>query len=86
MDAPITTATYNEILARCPLTVDLARLKALTISHAGDLLQITSKTLLSLQLSDEVIQMATSFRLGMYVNRTCVCGAMVDARGLQSLA
>ena len=60
-DAPITTAAYNAILARCALPVDQARLKALTTPHAGDWLHAPPLTAVGLRLSDEAIRVATGF-------------------------
>ena len=87
-EAPITTAAYNEILARCALPVDQARLNALTTPHAGDWLHAPPLTAVGLRLSDETIRVATGFRLGTIIcqQHTCVCGTMVDARGPHSLA
>ena len=88
LDALITTAAYNEILARCPLPADQARLKALTSPNADDWLRSSPLTAVSLRLSEKAIRVATGFPLGMLVcqPRICVCGAMVDARGPHSLA
>ena len=76
------------ILARCTLPVDQARLKALTTAHAGDWLHAPPLTAVGLRLSDETIRVATGFRLGTIICQPhiCVCGTMVDARGLHSLA
>ena len=84
-DTPIITAAYNEILAMCALPVDQARLEALTTPHAGDWLHAPPLTAVDLRLSDEAIPVATGFRLGT-ITHICVCGTMVDARGLYSLA
>ena len=35
-DTPVTTATYNTLLAACTSAVDQARLKAMVSPHAGD--------------------------------------------------
>ena len=87
-DIPIITAAYNEILARCALPVDQARLKALTTPHAGDWLHAPPLTAAGLRLPKQAIRVATGFRLGtiMCQPHICVCGTMVDARGLYSLA
>ena len=87
-DAPITTAAYNEILSRCALPVDQARVKALTAPHAGDWLHSPPLTAVGLRLSDEAIPVASGFRFGTNVCQPHigVCGTMVDARGLHSLA
>ena len=66
-DTPIIAAAYNEILARCTLPVDQARLKALTTPHAGDWLHAPPLTAVGLQLSDEAIRVATGFRLGTII-------------------
>ena len=87
-NTPIITAAYNEILARCALPVDQARLKALTTPHAGDWLHAPPLTAVGLRLSDEAIRVATEFRLGTRICQPhiCVGGTMVDANGLHSLA
>ena len=87
-DTPIITAAYNEILARCELPVDQARLKALTTPHAGDWLYAPPITAVGHRLSDEAIRVMRGFRLGTIVCQPhiCVCDTMVVARGLHSLA
>ena len=47
-DASTITAAYNEIIARCALPVDQARLKALTTPHAGDWLHAPPLTAVGL--------------------------------------
>ena len=86
--APIITVVYNEILARYALPVGQAHLKALSTPHAGDWLHAPPLTAVGLRLSDEAIRVATGFRLGTIICQPhiCVCGTMVDARGLHSLA
>ena len=87
-DTPIITVAYNEILARCALPVDQARLEALTTRMLVIGLHAPSLTAMGLRLSDEAIRVATGFRLGTIICQPhiCVCGTMVDARGLHSLA
>ena len=60
----------------------------MTTPHAGDWLHALTLTAVGLRLSDDAIRVATGFRLGTIVRQPhiCVCGTMVDARGLHSLA
>ena len=87
-DTPVTTATYNTLLAACTTTVDHARLKAMVSPHAGDWLHAPPLTAVGLRLCDEAIRVATGIRIGTNLCQphTCICGATVDARGLHGLA
>ena len=68
--------------------VDLARLKAVVTSHAGDWLHAPPLTAVDIRLSDEAIRVDICYRLGTNICQphTCVCGATVDARGMHGLA
>ena len=67
---------------------DLARLKAVVTSHAGDWLHAPPLTAVGLRLSDEAIRVAIGYRLGTNICQphTCACGSTVDARVLHGLA
>ena len=81
-------AVYNSLLQTCSSLIDQVRLKALATPHVGDWLLAPPLTSIGLRLSDEAIRVATSYRLGTTICQphTCVCGTMVDARGLHGLA
>ena len=87
-DAPVTTASYDVLMSTSQLPVDLARLTAVVIPHAGDWLHAPPLTAVGLRLSDEAIRVAIGYQLGTNICQphTCVCGATVDARGLHGLA
>ena len=67
---------------------DTARLGAAATPHAGDWLQAPPITAVGLRLSDEAIRIAVGFRLGSRTCQphSCVCGAMVNAKGLHGLS
>ena len=66
---------------------DTTRLRAAATPHAGDWLHASPITAVGLRLSDEAIRIAVGFRLGSRICQphSCVCGAMVDAKGLHGL-
>ena len=67
---------------------DTARLRVAATPHAGDWPHAPSITAVGLRLSDEAIRIAVEFRLGSRTCQphSCVCGAMVDAKGLHGLS
>ena len=66
---------------------DTAQLLAASAPHSGDWLQAPPVTAIGLRLTDEMIRVAVGFRLGANTcePHECVCGFMVDARGLHGL-
>ena len=56
--------------------------------HSGDWLQALPIAAIGLRLSDEEIRVATGLRLGLKIcePHRCVCGGIVDGRGLHSLS
>ena len=68
--------------------IDLARLKAASDLHSRDWLHAASIASVGLKLTDEEIRIAVAQRLGARVcsPHTCVCGKMVDARGLHGVS
>ena len=87
-DTPVAQSAYTHLQTRCDTPVDTARLKAIAAPHAGDWLNASPITAIGLRLSDEAIRVAVGFRLGCitYQPHICICGAMVDARGLHGLS
>ena len=78
-----------EIVSAAALTnIDLARLKAASDLHSSDWLYAAPLASVGLKLTDEEIRIAVAKRLGARVcsPHTCVCGKMVDARGLHGLS
>ena len=67
---------------------DTARLGASATPHAGDWLHAPPITAVGLRLSDEANRIAVGFRLGSQSCQphSCVCGAMVDAKGFHGLS
>ena len=86
-DAAITSASYRSLLTRSGSETDTARLLAASAPHSGDWLQAPPITAIGLRLTDEMIRVAVGFRLGANTcePHECVCGSMVDARGLHGL-
>jgi len=86
-DAAITSASYRSLLTRSGSETDRARLLAASAPHSGDWLQAPPITAIGLRLTDEMIRVAVGFRLGANTcePHKCVCGSMVDARGLHGL-
>ena len=86
-DAAITSAAYSNLLTRSGSETDTARLLAASAPHSGDWLQAPPITAIGLRLTDEMIRVAVVFRLGANTcePHECVCGTMVDARGLHGL-
>ena len=69
----------------CNLFLFLVFLEA---PHAGDWLNVPPLTAIGLRLSDEAIHVAIGFRLSCITCQphVCICGAIVDARGLHGLS
>ena len=67
---------------------DTARLRVAASSHSGDWLHAPPITSVVLCVSDEAIRIAVGFRLGAATCQlhTCLCGLMVDAKGLHGLS
>lgn len=86
-DAAITSAAFSSLLSRSGSETDTARLLAASAPHSGDWLQAPPITAIGLRLTDEMIRVAVGFRLGAITcePHQCVCGTMVDARGLHGL-
>ena len=68
--------------------VDHARLKAATAPHSGYWLYAPAIASVGLKLMDEKIRISVAQRLGVwtYSSHTCVCGKLVDPRGLHGLS
>ena len=81
-------AVYNSLLQTSFSLIDQARLKAVVTRHVGDWFHAPLLTSIGLRLTDAVILVATGYRLGTTICQpnSCVCGAMVEARGLHGLA
>ena len=88
-DTPITTAIFNRLLDDDSNTLTyMARLRAAAAPHSGEWLHAPPITAVGLRLSDEVIGVAVSYRLGCATCQphSCVCSAMVDKTGLHGLS
>jgi len=87
-DGPLAANQKNLILSRAPSDVDKARLLAAASPHSGNWLHAPPITAVGLRLSDEAIRVAVAHRLGSKAcePHTCVCGKVVDARGLHGLS
>ena len=80
-DTPVAQSAYTHLQTICDTPADTARLKA-------DWLNAPPITAIGLHLSDEAIRAAVGFRLGCitYQPHMCICGAIVDARGLHGIS
>ena len=86
-DTPVARSAYEELHTSCDTPADKSRLKAAEAPHAG--CATTNRDWPTwLRLSDEAIRVAVGFRLGFIACQphVCICGAMVDARGLHGLS
>ena len=66
--------------------VDHARLKAASAPHSGDWLRTPAIASLGLKLTDDEVRISVALRLGIRAcsPHNCVCGKLVDARGLSA--
>ena len=87
-DTPVAQSAYTHLQTRCDTPADTARLKAIAEPHAGDWLIAPPTTAIGLRMSDEAIRIAVGFRLGCITckQHKCICGVMVNARGLHGLS
>ena len=76
------------ILSKASSETDKARLLAMSTPHAGDWLHAPPITAVGLRLSDEAVRVTVAHRLGCKAcePHTCICGKMVNARGLHGLS
>ena len=84
-DTPVTTATYNNLLAACTTAVDQARLKAMVSPHAGDWLHASPLTAVGLRLSDKAIRVATGIRIGTNLCQPHTCIQHLTQRLVSSI-
>ena len=68
--------------------VDHARLKAAAAPDSGDWLHAAPIASVGLKLTDEEIRISIAQRLGVWTwsSHICICGKLVDARGLHGLS
>lgn len=87
-DEQISNTVFQTLLSTQSLPVDQARLRAVSSPHAGDWLHAPPLTAIGLRLSNEDIRVAVAHRLGAVACQphTCICGSLVDARGLHGLS
>ena len=88
-NTPMAVKVFEKILTDDSNTqTDTARLREAATPNAGDWLHAPPLTAVELRLSDEAIRIAVGFRLGSRTCQphSCVCGAMVDAKGLHGLS
>ena len=63
-DNAVVITTFTDLLSACTITVEKARLKAVTAPHAGDWLNAPPITAAGLRLSDEAVRVAVGLRFG----------------------
>ena len=88
-DTPMAAKVFENILTDDSNTqTDTARLRSAATPHAEDWLHAPPITAVGLRLSNKAIRIAVGFRLGSRTCQphSCVCGAMVDAKGLHGLS
>jgi len=87
-DRPVAEHHEAMIWSQATTDVDKARLRAASSPHSGDWLAAPPITSVGLRLSDEEVRIAVAHRLGCRAcePHKCVCGKLVDARGLHGLA
>ena len=83
-DGPVIKSVVDRIALSANSDVDHARLKAGTAPRSGDWLHAASIASFGLKLMDEEIWISVAQRLGVWTcsPHTCICGKLVDARGL----
>ena len=82
-------SVYRAILVSSVQTpLDRARLLAVASPHAGDWLKALPIASCGLRLDDEAVRVSVGLKLGLPICKphTCVCGAVVDERGLHGLS
>ena len=90
--ASLPTHHANSIIDRmvsaADTDIDLARLKAASSPRSEDWLHAAPIASVGLKLSDEEIRIAVAQRLGIITcsPHNCICGKLVDARGLHGLS
>ena len=87
-DLRVATVVHQDLLSRCVSEVDVERMKAASVPHAGGWLNSPPITAVGTTLSDEAIRVAVGYRLGSVTCQpnTCICGNKVDARGLHGFS
>ena len=87
-DTPAVSECRAILVSSVKTPLDRARLLAVASPHAGDWLKAFPIASCGLRLEDEAIRVSVGLRLGLPIFKphTCVCGAMVDERGLHGLS
>ena len=87
-DTPSVSECKAILVSSVQTSLDRARLLAVASPHASDWLSALPIASCGLRLDDEAVRVSVGFRLGLpiYKHHACVCGAMVDKRGLQGLS
>ena len=77
---------YFQVAKSLPFTWHRASFFAATASHIGHWQRALPISPCGLRLDEEAVRVAVGIRLGLRLcePHTCLCGAMVDARGLRS--
>ena len=87
-DAPNISDDKKRVTDAAILSIDKARLAAVTAKHSGDWLHALPISSCGLRLDDEAVRVAVGLRLGVELcePHQCPCGATVDARGTHGLS
>ena len=81
-------SVLSTIMASAVTDVDHARLNAASAPHSGDWLNTPPIASLGLKLTDDEVRISVALKLGIRacLPHNCVCGKLLDARGLHGLS
>ena len=87
-DTPAVSECRAILVSSVQTPLDRARLLAVASPHAGDWLKALPIASCGLRLDDKAVRVSVGLRLGLPICKphTCVCGTMVDERGLHGLS
>ena len=87
-DGPVVNSIIDRMVSAADTDIDLARPKAASAPHSEDWLHAAPIASVGLKLYDEEIRISVAQRLGITTcsPHNCICGKLVDARGLHDLS
>jgi hypothetical protein len=80
-------ATRDQLLNKASTKEDEARLRAASVKHAGDWLNVLPSTQLGTHFTDDTFRISMALRLGsdIFYPHRCRCGQEVNSKGLHGL-
>ena len=87
-DSKLIEHDKNTLINTSPGPESTARLLAVMSPHSGDWLSAAPLSAAGLRMSNDTIRIAAALRFGApsYAPHTCICGSLVESRGIHGLS